>query len=252
MSPVGGPWAALAVLAGSLGPLPACSEPALAPPSAAGARAAQPSAANTALSAATPDLAGATQPLASATLRARIHANLPEMSFTLVADSPTEPGGLLSVRAIEVRRVGEADLLQRIAGLSTATPSSADAPGLEALDLDFDGYADLRLIASPPAGPNLPCLHWLYKPATGRFVSEPALDDIGGPRPDAARRELRADWRDGPTRTGSDFYAWRGGNPVLVRKEERQYSRPGSYTLKVSRVVNGVWRVVRTTTGRDP
>ena len=46
--------------------------------------------------------------------------------------------------------------------------------------MNFDGHADIRLVESRAAGPTLPCLHWLYEPASGRFVASPALNDLGG------------------------------------------------------------------------
>jgi hypothetical protein len=189
---------------------------------------------------------------AGVTVRGRIHADLPEMAFTLVPEQPAEAGADLNVRAIEIRRAGSATLAQRIEGLSTRTPSSAAAPGLDIVDLDFDGYADIRLIESQPAGPNVPYLHWLYQPATGQFVAARALDALGAPQPDAAHRELRVDWRDGATRSGSDIYVWQAGQPVAVRKETRQYTQPGVYTLSVSVSERGQWRVVRTQRLREP
>ena len=174
------------------------------------------------------------------------------MAFTLVADGPADPGGILRVRAIEVRRDATAEPWQRVEGLATATPWSAEAPGFEVLDMNFDGYADIRLIEARPAGPNVPYLNWLYEPASGRFVESRALNQITSPRFDTGTRELRSDWRDGATRYGTDFYAFRDGQPVLVRRETKEYKRPGVYTLQVSRHIDGAWRVVETREGRDP
>ncbi len=238
---------AVAVL-GGMG-LCACSERVDAPPAAtaaATARAAPAAASATAASAAS------TAPRAGVTVSARIHPSLPEMTFTLVAEPPAEAGAVLKVRAIEIRRNGAADLAQRIEGLSTETPSSAEAPGLTVADLDFDGYADIRLVAAQPAGPDVPYRHWLFQAATGQFVAAPALDALGSPQPDAAKQELRVDWRDGAARSGSDFYAWQAGSPVLVRKAVRQYSGPGAYTLTVSALEHGAWRVLQTKKMREP
>lgn len=178
------------------------------------------------------------------TLSARIHANGPELQFTVLADPPQVADGLLRVRAIEIRRGDSAQATQRIEGLATATPWSASAPGLEFVDLNFDGYADMRLVEAQPAGPNVPYLNWLYEPGTGRYVANKALDAISAVTPDAQRKELRSEWRDGPARYGVDTYIWRDGQPVLVRKEARDYQRPGAYTLTISRLEGGTWRVV--------
>ncbi len=59
--------------------------------------------------------------------------------------------GVLQVRAIEVRYADAAAPAQRIDGLATDTPWSASAPGLALLDMNFDGYQDLRRGAIPEA-----------------------------------------------------------------------------------------------------
>jgi hypothetical protein len=242
--------ARIVALAGGLG-LCGCSEraepqPAATPQAAAGA----------ARAASAPATVAPAAARAGVTVRARIHADLPEMAFTLVAEPPADGGAALNVRAIQIRRDGAAGVAQRIEGLSTATPSSAESPGLEVLDLNFDGYADIRLIESQPAGPNVPYRHWLYEPATGQFVAAAALDALGAPQPDAARRELRVDWRDGATRSGSDFYVWQAGKPgsalVPVRKESRQFTSPGAFTLSVSVPEDDRWRVVSQKKMREP
>jgi hypothetical protein len=185
----------------------------------------------------------------------RLRADLPLMTFTAATDgAPGAPGeeGVLEVRAIDIRRAGEARAWQRIDGLDTRTPWSADAPGLELLDMNFDGYADLRLVEGRPAGPNVPYLNWLYDPGLDRFVPSPALDAISSPRFDATRREIRSDWRDGATRYGTDVYKVVDGQPVPSLRETRTYTGPGAYTLETSRWVDGAWQVVERRQGRDP
>ena len=174
------------------------------------------------------------------------------MSFTLRADAAPDAGGTLFVKAIEVRRGAQTEPVQRITGLDTQTPWSVQAPGFEALDMNFDGYADIRLVESRPAGPTLPFLHWLYDPASGRFVANLALNELGSPRPDATTRELVSDWRDSAIRYGTDHHAFQGGQLVPLRREARDYKAPGVYTLTTSRWVDGRWQVVQSRPGRDP
>jgi len=183
---------------------------------------------------------------------ARIHPDLPTMHFTLRADAAPDASGTLFVKAIEIRRGTDTEPVQRITGLDTQTPWSVPAPGFEAVDMNFDGYGDIRLVESRAAGPTLPCLHWLYDPASGRFVASPALNDLGSPRPDAAARELTSDWRDSAARYGTDHHAFQNGQLVPLRREARDYQGPGVYTLTVSRWVDGRWQVVQSRPGRDP
>lgn len=182
-------------------------------------------------------------------IEGHVRADLPLFTFTLVADPGTQT--LIAVRRIEVRRAGADGPMQRIEGLSTATPWSPESPGFEVIDMNFDGYADIRLVEARAAGPNLAYLNWLYDPAGARFVASPALDAITSPRFDAAAREIRSTWRDGASRQGSDVYAIRDGQPLPLTREVKDYSGPGEYTLHLSRWVDGAWQEVATRAGRD-
>lgn len=172
--------------------------------------------------------------------------------FTLVGTGSFESGAALHVTAIEVRRASGPALVQTIGGLDTQTPVIADTPLLDVLDMNFDGYADIRLVALQPAGPNVPYLNWVFDVAAGRFVDSPTLNEITAPVFDAARREIRSEWRDGPTRYGTDTYEVRDGRPEAVRREVKAYSRPGRYTLEVSRPVGRGWDVIERREVREP
>lgn len=76
--------------------------------------------------------------------------------------------------------------------------------------------------------------------------------DLGSPRPDAAAGELASNWRDSATRYGIDHHAFRGGQLVHLRREARDYTGPGVYTLTTSRWVDGRWQVVQSRPGSDP
>lgn len=123
----------------------------------------------------------------------------------------TRDGDVLHVSRLEVRDAPGAAPRQVIDGLATDTPWTADAPGMEAPDMDFDGHPDLRLIEFRAAGPNTPWRHWLYDPASGGFVASEALDALSPTRFDAQRHVVVVDWRDGAARHGSDAYRWRDG-----------------------------------------
>lgn len=197
----------------------------------------------------TPPAARAAAPAAALAVH-RVTLSAPGLDVALEAAAAPGTDAVLRVRAIEIRRDGAPP--QRIEGLDTQTPWTPEAPGAQLLDMNFDGQPDLRLIEARPAGPDVPYLNWLYEPASGRYVASPALNAIASPRFDAAARLLHADWRDGATRYGTDTFVFRDGQPVPVRREVREYMRPGAYTLQVSNWVDGAWRVVETREGRDP
>jgi len=186
------------------------------------------------------------------TYRFRIHAQLPEFVFTLVGDQLSESKDTLHVKKIEVRRGVSSEPIQVIEGLDTATPISSNLPALAVLDMNFDGYGDIRLVESQPAGPNIPYLNWLFEPGSGRFVESPALNAITSPEFDPENRKIRSNWRDGATRYGTDVYVVEKDGPVLVRKELKVYKAPGVYTSQVSELIDGVWKIVEQREVRDP
>jgi hypothetical protein len=190
------------------------------------------------------------QAASTATFRFRIHPTLPEYSFTLVGVS-SDNSETFHVKRIEIRRGAETEPFQVLEGLKTATPLQP-APPLSVVDMNFDGYRDIRLIDLQPAGPNVPYLNWLFEPASARFVESQALNAITSPQFDASTGEIRSEWRDGPTRYGTDIYVYRQGEPVLVRKESKEYRREGVYTLRVSKLVNGAWETVEQREVREP
>jgi hypothetical protein len=192
-----------------------------------------------------------TQAASAATFRLRIHPTLPEFSFTLVGDQSTDNSETLHIKRIEIRRGAETEPFQVLQGLSTSTPLQPGPP-LSVVDMNFDGYGDIRLIELQPAGPNVPYLNWLFEPTSGRFVESRALNAITSPQFDAATGEIRSEWRDGPTRYGTDIYVYRQAEPVLVRKESKEYRRPGVYTLQVSQLVDGAWKTVEQREVREP
>jgi hypothetical protein len=192
-----------------------------------------------------------TQAAGAVTFRLRIYAMLPEYSYTLVGDQSPDNSETLQVKRIEIRRGAETEPFQILEGFNATTPLHPGRP-LSVVDMNFDGYGDVRLIELQPAGPNVPYLNWLFDPASGRFVESRALNAITSPQFDAATREIRSEWRDGPTRYGTDIYVYRQGEPVLVRKESKEYRRSGVYNLRVSRLVNGDWKTVEQREVREP
>ncbi len=184
------------------------------------------------------------------TVVAKVHATLPTFTFTVVGQKSAANVDTLQVTRIEVRRGDETSPHQIIDQLDTETPRSEIM--LDVIDMNFDGYGDIRIVQSRPAGPNVPYLNWLFDPASGKFVASPALNDIVAPQYDAASREIHSSWRDGPTRYGKDVYVYRDGSLLLLRKEVREYSAPKTYTLIRSELVDGRWKTVEKREVQEP
>ena len=152
---------------------------------------------------------------------------------------------------MEVHRGAEPTPSQVIEGLQVEMPPTDDPNPLVVIDMNFDGYNDVRLVEFLAAGPNVPYLNWLYNPTSGQFESSPALNELTSPQFDASQREVRSAWRDGPARYGVDVYTFRDGALTPLRKEVKEYAAPGRYHLQVQIYDNGQWKVTEEREGVD-
>ncbi|MFZ3035597.1 MAG: hypothetical protein WA138_16495 [Parvibaculum sp.] len=159
--------------------------------------------------------------------RSDINPSLARFDFFLVghADKAT---GIRVLDRIEVTRSGETVPFQTISPVNSSVPDSVANYGFEAIDLNFDGYLDLRVISFLPAGPNVPYENWLWSVARGRFVANPALDKITSPQFDADAQEITSHWRSSAAAYGTDVYAYDGNTPVLIHRETDTYDAAGS------------------------
>lgn len=182
--------------------------------------------------------------------RESIHPELPPFRFTLTGTKPGADQGPAHVRSMEIRRDSEPDPFQVIESVNAETPVERPA-AFEAVDMNFDGYRDIRLMGAPPAGPNTPYRNWTFNPATGSFEASPELDRILAAQFDPTSKTIRSEWRDGPARYASDTYRYIDGKPLLVRREERRYTEPGVYILTISERVAGGLQVVESRQVRE-
>ncbi len=183
------------------------------------------------------------------TVTARVHPELAPFTFEARGEE-SDVEDCIAVREIGIRR-GEAPV-QTIAGLDTETPWTDDYVGLELQDVDFDGYADLRLVAFVPAGPNVPYLNWRYDPAAQRFERFEALDAVSAPVFDPETRTVSSEWRSGAATYGADTYRYEGGALVLVRQETRTARDDGGFDVVVRERVGGEMQVVSETVEDQP
>lgn len=99
------------------------------------------------------------------------------------------------------------------------------ANGFELIDLNFDGWRDMRLIAFVPAGPNLPYLTWLWDPAAERFVRTETLDEIANATPLPDRQEIMGFWRVAPNSYVTQGFRWNDEALEPVWRAVETYSR---------------------------
>lgn len=158
--------------------------------------------------------------------QSQINPGLPPLDLMLIRHEDTASHEYVLDR-IDIRRAGEAEPFQVISDIdSRLAPDVANA-GLEMLDLNFDGFFDIRVMRFMPAGPNTPFRNWLWSKEDGRFAASPLLDEITAPEFDAEAQEIVSRWRSNAAEHGTDVYSYEGATPVLVHRESDRLG-PGS------------------------
>ena len=100
--------------------------------------------------------------------------------------------------------------------LAQELPTDSQGPGRvfipSFVDANFDGFPDLTIALSLPAGPNIPQQTWLFDPRTQRFVDAPdTLQGITSPEFDKTFKTIVSQWRNGCCEHGVTTYRWDGG-----------------------------------------
>jgi len=152
----------------------------------------------------------------------RIHASLPEFTFTLYGDPSEDYEDWNSYHTLAITGGG---FHQRLEGFDTESPFDAeDDFGLVFADFDNDGWLDVQLHQYPGGSMgNEPSLFWLWDSGLRRFVENAQLGDFS----EDSGIHVEDDGRiSSYTRAGygeylNRYYAYMDGEFVLV---ETQYA----------------------------
>ncbi|HEY4343974.1 MAG TPA: hypothetical protein VGN05_06505 [Parvibaculum sp.] len=159
--------------------------------------------------------------------QSEINPSLPSFDFSLIWHSDKATGTRVLDR-IEIRRKGEPQPFQVLDKVESNLPPDIANSGFELLDLNFDGYLDLRVMRLVPAGPNTPYQNWLWSKDEGKFVENPGLDEITSPQFDAESQEIVSHWRSSAAEHGADVYSYDGATPVLIHRETDKMAEGGA------------------------
>ena len=130
---------------------------------------------------------------------------------TVQAVGPEEDGSPRPMQALRVTWAGAGSPLQTLALEAPFYPESRP----EALDVNGDGYGDLRFTYRSGAGYTSDYV-WLYRPSERRFVG--GLYFPGELQVDAATGAVTSAWRIGCCERGLNQYAFQGERPVVARQ----------------------------------
>lgn len=150
-------------------------------------------------------------------------------NFTLRCVAPNSPAHLTAVVS---GKKGEYDAelakLTLTANGKTASFALSDASipfdiltsAVELMDVNFDGFDDVKLTTSTSAGPNMGYGYWLYMPKTGGFAESDAGAQLSGfdVTPDAKTKTIAVSARGSCCDWVRAVYAWKGST-LLMRSD---------------------------------
>lgn len=174
----------------------------------------------------------------------QIHPAGPVYNFSLFRVEP------YTIDSVQVFRAAE--YIQTIARDIQAEGRATDLPPVGVADINFDGFADFRLLSSVGNTGNEVLEWWLFDSRTGRFVySESASGVIGNYELDSRHRTVTTTWGGGRmgticTRT---TYSWSGDKLVTLRMVEQSWDQETGRYRRVTRALrNGGLAVVADST----
>lgn len=160
------------------------------------------------------------------TCRGIVSAGLPVLSFKLQGYLKPQ-GDLRVIDAITITQEDTRSPVQMIASVESVAPTGLPANGFELLDMNFDGFADLRLIRQTTPGANVFFTNYLWSMTADSFIADPALDELSSPIYDLDAQEIRATNRSSAADYETDFYTYNEGVLVMTHRQHDRYDAKG-------------------------
>lgn len=153
----------------------------------------------------------------------RIDSSKPEYLFTIHgrADS-TKHWSPFNTEKVEIYDAAENGRLLQEIQLKDARTGNGRSLGAVFEDMNFDGHLDFRIQAGIPASPNIPYSYWLWDELSASFLPDTRLEEITSPVFDPIARTIQSHAREGGGTYSDNTYTYRDGEPMLIRRVERQ------------------------------
>lgn len=148
-----------------------------------------------------------------------VHPDWPPFTFRVVG---MDCGDFVEGHRIEVYRGEATQPSQVIEGQFVAQMLRDTGQGFEIVDMDFDGFQDIRLLDEMTWGSSGPLYrHWLFDPQTGMFVPNQDMNQsIGRAEFNAEEKQIRVHWKAGAGGYAIHYYHWIEGKLTFIREEE--------------------------------
>lgn len=112
-------------------------------------------------------------------------------------------------------------------------------------DLNFDGYADIRLLQYLPEDTNIPFFYWLYNPSTKKYERNKELEVVRSPSVDQVNEFILSQWVEGDKIQGTDYFQYSGKQLVLKKQEVKENTDEESFVLTVKQPIGDSLQVVK-------
>lgn len=175
-----------------------------------------------------------------ATFRLKIHSSLPEYVFHLVGNAEDN-----IIEKIEISREGK---LVQTEDVAMNEPPPRNEEYFQAVDINFDGYADIKLLSWWGGTGNKGYNWWLFNPKSGTFVYQQELSGLSNPVPNPKTKEITTYSKGGMAGMvyGQETYRFDGDRLVLMRSVEQNWVDEKKHFVKVTRErKNGTMQVVK-------
>lgn len=164
-------------------------------------------------------------------LQARVTPDGPPFTFRVLGDPD---GSSFSAYGIHVIAPdGSEHMLDQFDAL---LPAGSEIDALYVEDVNFDGYADLRIMKYLPGGANVPYFFWLFDPKTEKFVEAKEYEVVLSPQVDTRQKLLISRQRVSAAQYVTEYYKPEGSIPRIIRREEQEFKPDGSSVIKTYEV----------------
>jgi hypothetical protein len=180
-------------------------------------------------------------------ITAIINKKMPPFTFRFFGTHSQEQTGLVNVTRLEIYQANQKTPWQVIDHLDTISLFDEEVGiDFKIVDLNFDGYQDIGLMAGLAEGP-IPYIYWLFTPTQNQFVENAELNGLSL-EVDAENQQLISSWQEDALRHHTYYYQFIDNKLTLVRHETVEYSldEEGVYQLTVRERINGEMKVVAT------
>lgn len=158
----------------------------------------------------------------NASFSAKINDKLPEFNFNIIGRFDKNEDFI--PLHVEIRNVSDGKFMQKLI-VSDNSGYSQMEDIVQLVDLNFDGYLDLRILLNAGATGNDWYDSFIYDPLSGKFKHNKVLSKMSALKVDADSKQLTSYYSGGACEENWDYYKFVKGNLVLIKSQWTEIDR---------------------------